>query len=214
MKQSRPLAQALPDYIPEAAVKKVADWFDKHPVALRITRNRLTKLGDFRGSVPGRLSYISVNHNLNKYSFLITLLHEMAHAEVHFNSKKRTAPHGTTWKNAYIKITEPFLTPDTFPDDVLSAYSSHMVNPGASSTVDVNLSLILRKYDAPAKHKDNSAPEGLIVSMLQPDTLFRLPDGRMFKTVQKLRKRYRCYCLNNKRMYLFSPLVAIEKIDE
>lgn len=211
MKQSRSLSQALPDYIPDAAVKMVADWFDKHPVALRIKKNRLTKLGDFRGSAPGRISYISVNHNLNKYSFLITLLHEMAHAEVHLTSKRRSAPHGTLWKNAYKQITHSYLTPEIFPPQILDVYSQHMINPKASSTTDVALSLVLKQYD---NELAQNAEKDLLISMLQPETLFRLPDGRIFKTVQKLRKRYRCYCLSNKRMYLFNPLVTIQKLDE
>ncbi len=36
-------------------------------------------LGDYRNSHAGKGHRISVNGNLNKYSFLITLLHELAH---------------------------------------------------------------------------------------------------------------------------------------
>lgn len=206
MNRNRTLRQALPDYIPEAAVDMVASWFDKNHVILKITRNRLTKLGDFRGAPAGKPTSISVNHNLNKYNFLITLLHEMAHAEVHYNYSRRMAPHGKAWKLAYQRIAMPFMNQQIFPENIKQVYLRYLNNPLASSTSCLPLATVLREYD-------NNSNE-IVVSMLQPETLFTLPDGRVFKMVEKLRKRYRCYCLNNKRTYLFSAMAIIKPLSD
>jgi SprT protein len=205
MNKRRTLRQALSDYIPDAAVELASQWFNKYPVILKITRSRLTKLGDFRGSPIGKPSSISVNHNLNKYSFLVTLLHEMAHAEVHFKYSNRMPPHGKAWKHAYRIVAEPYLSKEIFPDDILGVYTDYLVNPQATSTSYLPLAQALRRYD--------SVTEDVTVSMLTPETFFALQDGRVFQMVTKLRKRYRCYCLKTKKTYLFSPMAIVKPIE-
>jgi len=206
MNKSRTLHQALSDYIPESAIEPVENWFNHHFVVLSVTRNRLTKLGDFRGSLNDKASYISVNHNLNRYSFLITLLHEMAHADVHFTYKRLVKPHGKAWKLAYQRLATPFTTNGTFPEKLNHAFIKYLLNPRASSMSFMPLAQALREYD------NNS--DDIIVSMLAPETLFAIHDGRVFKMVEKLRKRYRCYCLDNKKTYLFSPLAIIKPLED
>lgn len=205
MNKSRTLTQALYDYLPESAVDPIAAWFNKNHVILRITANRATKLGDFRSGINGKPCSISVNHNLSKYNFLITLLHEIAHAEVYFNYLRRVAPHGKAWKMTYQKVAAPFLNVAVFPEDILQVFKDYLKNPRASSTSYLPLSQLLRSLD------DNS---GITVSMLQPETIFSLPNGKMFRLIGKLRKRYRCYCLNNKKTYLFSPMAVVEPIKD
>lgn len=204
MNKPRTIREALFDYIPAQAVEMTATWFDNHHVVLRITRNRSTKLGDFRGAPQGKPSYISVNHNLNKYSFLITLLHEMAHAEVHYNYSRRMAPHGKAWKQAYKRIATPYITAGVFPQTLTQVYSKYLENPQASSSSCLPLASGLREYD-------NNTGE-VIVSMLQAGNLFMLRNGMTFKVVEKLRKRYRCFCIDNKKTYLFSPVAVIEPV--
>lgn len=205
MNKSRTLRQALTEYIPEKAVEMVHTWFNQHPVILRITRSRSSKLGDFRGSYSGSASYISVNHNLNKYSFLITLLHEMAHAEVHFGYKRRMAPHGKAWKDAYRQLAQKYILADIFPENLKFVYLNYLINPQASSTTFVPLVEALREFDA-----DKG---GTLISSLKPDTIFRFNGGKLFRMGEKLRKRYRCICLDNNRTYLFNPLAVVEVIE-
>lgn len=203
MNKSRTLRQALLDYIPASAVDTVADWFDKNHVILRITANRSTKLGDFRSGINGKPCSISVNHNLNQYNFLITLLHEIAHAEVYFNYLRRVRPHGKVWKTTYQRFASPFLNVSVFPENVLQAFKDYLKNPKASSTSYLPLTQVLREFDE---------QNGVTVSMLKPETIFTLPNGKMFRIIGKLRKRFRCYCLNNKKTYLFSPMAIVEPI--
>lgn len=205
MNKHATIREALQVYIPLSAVELVAAWFDKHYVILRITRDRSTKLGDFRGAPHGKPCYISVNHNLNKYSFLITLLHEMAHAEVHFSYTRRMAPHGKSWKSAYQRIALPFLTEDIFPERVRKAFADYLQNPKASSTTCLPLVSALREFD-------NKEGE-FTVSMLKPGDMFALRGKHTFRIIEKLRKRYRCICIDNKKTYLFSPVAVIEPLE-
>lgn len=201
MNKNKTLKEALESYLPLGCANLIADWFGSHHVILRITKSRRSKLGDFRGGNTIKSPVISVNHNLNQYSFLVTLLHEMAHAEVYLASKRRMVPHGQHWKKAYQAIALPFLEEGLLPEQVRKAFGNYLKNPSASSTTNLPLAEALRNYDPPG--------DAVLVSELPTDALFALPDGRMFKRGIKLRKRYRCECLDNKRIYLFSPLAEI-----
>lgn len=205
MVKGRSLEHALNEYLPVGCVGLVLQWFGTRHVILRVTRSRRSKLGDFRSSTPYSPPAISVNHNLNPYSFLITLLHEMAHADVFLNSKRRVQPHGEHWKEAYRTLGLPFLTPGLLPVTVRIAFGNYLRNPSASSTTNLKLAETLRAFDSPS--------DATLIGELAVNSLFALPDGRIFKKGDKLRKRYRCECLSNRRIYLFSPLAEIIPVE-
>ena len=81
--------QALSGYLPEGSFEKVVQYLHHYKVHLTITRQRKSVLGDYRHAGGwGRNHQISINGNLNKFEFLITLLHELAHLltfELHKN---------------------------------------------------------------------------------------------------------------------------------
>jgi len=145
----------------------------------------------------GKPSHISINHNLNKFSFLITLLHEMAHAEVHLTAGRRVQPHGRAWKLAYHKLAVPYLRDDIFPENIRNVFSNYLANPAASSSTYLPLASVLKEYDTDSGE--------VTVSMLLPGTLFVHNSGRVFKVIEKLRKRYRCLCIDNKKLIFSVP---------
>ena len=77
-KKESPLQQ-LNVYLPEGSFEDVVTYLHEYKVHLTVTRERKSVLGDYRNSHSNRNHRISVNGNLNKYSFLITLLHELGH---------------------------------------------------------------------------------------------------------------------------------------
>ena len=81
-KKESPLQQ-LSLYLPEGAFEEVAAYLTEYKVHLTVTRERRTVLGDYRNSHANKNHRISVNGNLNKYSFIITLLHELGHLVAH-----------------------------------------------------------------------------------------------------------------------------------
>ena len=206
MKKNRSLKEALEDYLPPGCATPVFEWFGSRRVNLNITRSRRSKLGDFRGSIHPKPTVISVNHDLNPYSFLVTLLHEMAHADVFLNSKKRVLPHGTEWKSAYLRLATPFISISGLDSKFTSTFEQYLQNPSASSGANLPLAMVLKSFDEPGNVT--------LISDIPENTFFALPNGKIFKKGAQLRKRFRCECLNNKRIYLFSPLAEITPVND
>jgi len=197
--------EKLNHYLPGLAVDIIYGWLKADRIQLTITRNRKTKLGDYRAPVDGKPHRISVNHDLNSYSFLITLVHEIAHARVWEKYKRRANPHGKEWKMVYKELMDNFLNEDIFPPEILQALDHYFQNTFASSSTDLQLTRMLKKYD----HKTS----GIMLEEIPYNTVFSIADGRTFRKQDKLRKRYRCICLNNKRLYLFNPLTQIIPVE-
>ncbi|HTX88806.1 MAG TPA: hypothetical protein VMC08_07450 [Bacteroidales bacterium] len=186
-------------------------WFRDHPVMLKISRSRSSKLGDYRAPSAGHPARITVNPDLNRYEFLVTLVHEMAHHEVWKEARKgffarhrRIPPHGVAWKNHYSRLMQPLLVPAFFPPDMLEVLTAYFRNPKASSKTESGLVRLLKKYDPPDGNE--------FLESLPFDALFRIPGGRSFRKKEKLRKRYRCVSLDNRKIYLLSPLVRVTRL--
>lgn len=194
--------QILAQYIPEAAAPIIARWIDYFQCEFKISRNRATKLGDYRHPFKGAGHKISVNNNLNPYAFLVTTVHEFAHLLTWNDHKNKVKPHGEEWKRNFKRMMVPFIDQQIFPEDVQQAIVSYLHNPSAASCTDLKLSRALKKYDV--KRDAISRLEEL-----PQDTVFQIKDGRRFKKGEKLRKRYRCLCLDNGNIYLFNPLAEV-----
>src|SRR3954470_24783556 len=145
-KQEVPLLQ-LRQFIPENSFEDVLYYIQHYKVQLTITKQRQTVLGDYRHAHNGNGHRISVNGNLNKYSFLITLLHELAHLFTYERFGHRDQSHGREWKSEFSKILTRFLATKIFPADIEKALLSTLQNPSASSCGDENLLRTLRNYD-------------------------------------------------------------------
>jgi SprT protein len=208
------MRKELEPHLPDQSVGFIIEWFVDKNVRLRISSNRNTKLGDYRPPRAGSIPRISVNHNLNKYSFLITLVHEMAHHMVvetmetrrpviSFRKRKRPKPHGPEWKVCYRDLMDPFLNPTILPHDIIEVMKQYLGNPKASTTADQQLFRVLKKYDLP----DGST----FIDNLPFDSVFRLRNGRSFRKKEKLRKRYRCVSVETGRIYLFNPMAQVYK---
>ena len=204
-KQESPL-QALADYLPEGSFPMVERYLIDHHVHLTITRSRSTLLGDYRPAHRGRNHRISVNGDLNKYSFLITLLHELAHLLTFLQHGNAVAAHGREWKSMFGGMLARFISADIFPDPIRKALAASLDNPAASSCADVELMRVLRAYDP-------QRPGRCLVEDLATGTRFRIAGGRIFRKGTAQRKRIRCTEEPSGRVYLFSPVYEVEKMD-
>ncbi len=120
-------------YIPEKAVPVISEWIYKFDFKLKIKKSRSSKYGDYRPPVNGENHLITINYDMNKYAFLITLIHEVAHLSNYNKHKNSVKPHGEEWKFHYKMLMQQFLTPEIFPGDVIMALRKYMNNPAASS---------------------------------------------------------------------------------
>jgi len=192
----------LIDFVPQGSVDILTDWIFEYKIALTISRDRKTKLGDFKTKGRNNQLRISVNANLNPYSFLITLVHELAHALVFKEFGPHTKPHGIEWKNKYQELMFIFFDPNIFPLDIARPLAAYMQNPKASSHSDIRLLKALQKYDHPANKK-------LHLEDLEEGSLFWL-NGRKFTKGKKRRTRYLCIEVKSKKAYSVSGMAEVE----
>jgi hypothetical protein len=197
----------LSHYLPKDALEPVLQYLHEYKIHLTITRERNSILGDYRHAVHQKNHRISVNGNLNRYAFLVTLLHEIAHLLAFELYSNRIAPHGREWKQEYSKILAQFLQRKVFPADVERALLQSIQNPSATSCGEEHLMRVLKKYDAPKNGE-------VLVEELKEGELFQLPDGRIFRKEEKLRKRHKAVDVKTGAVYLFSGVYEVERLDE
>lgn len=203
-KKEAPL-EYLRQFIPEQAVQLVLDYLHHYQVHLTITRERKSVLGDYRHATRAQNHRISVNGNLNKYSFLITLIHELAHLVTFMEFGNGVQSHGKEWKKVYRKELEDFIKLSVFPNDILAALKKNLHDLPASSCADEGLMRVLRKYDA---NPDNMQ----LVEQIKEGDCFSLEDGRVFRKGKKLRKRFQCVEVATDKLYLFSPIYEVKPV--
>src|ERR1700760_4157334 len=190
-------------WIPGEAAPLILEYLNHYRVHLTITRERKSVLGDYRHATRDQNHRISVNGNLNPWSFLITLIHELAHLVTFMEFGNRVQSHGKEWKRVYRKILEEFLPLSVFPADVLTALKKNLHDLPASSCADENLMRVLRRYD--------EDKQGLmLVEQIPEGGSFSLEDARVFRKGKKLRKRYQCVEVATGKLYLFSPIYEVK----
>jgi SprT protein len=200
----------LAKYLPDAAVEPCADLLIKYKVKLKITRSRASRYGDYTSPTKHEGHVITINHNLNKYFFLLTLIHELAHLLCHEKYYGRTPPHGPQWKNEFIRLLDPASERKFFPADLIHAISSYMSNPAATSCSDINLMRALKKYD------EGERKNLYHLEDLPEQAIFHLADekkGRRYCKGEKMRKRFRCLELHTGYTYFISPVAEVELLE-
>ncbi|MEQ9188067.1 MAG: hypothetical protein RLP15_10060 [Cryomorphaceae bacterium] len=186
-------SRSLIKYIPAAAIDVVYTWLEPHRIKLKISKPRTSKLGDFRVRSDSAPAQISVNGNLNKYSFLITLTHEVAHLKDFEHRGHLREAHGESWKKQYVNLLAELRAANAFPNELLPALGRHMRRPKAASCSDPGLLEALREYD------DFRV---LRVKDLQEGAQFELSSGRVFQLGSLRRTRYKCFELSTQKWFL------------
>ncbi len=195
------MKEILARYIPERALIPAFDLIVKCNVHLKIVNERVTRHGDYRKMADGR-HQITVNASLNKYRFLITLIHEIAHLVAFEKYGRYIKPHGIEWKRVFQQLMLPYINPEVFPSKLLPVIANHFKNPRASSDTDEKLSLALKQFDP---ENDKS-----YIFELPFGSTFRLYNGKIFKKGNKKIKRYECVEIATGRIYLFNPNAEVE----
>lgn len=194
--------KVIAKYIPSESLPILKRWFDQRFFQLKITKKRSTKLGDFRAEYNGMPCRISVNHNLNKYAFLITLTHEFAHLLVWQRHKNDVKSHGIEWKTEFAKLMQVHLNRKVFPTDIEKVLVKHLKNPPASSQADLDLVRVLKNYD-------ENTNEVIHLADVPIGTTFCIENQRAFKKLETKRTRILCEEVKTKKKYLIHSLAEI-----
>jgi hypothetical protein len=199
------VTEAYKKFVPDAFVEIVVDLFLKSSVKFKIVGGRKTKLGDFRAGLNGEKHQITINGDLNPYSFLITTLHEFAHLNTFNLYQNRVAPHGEEWKNAFRELLLPVIQSGNLPKDIEKALVNSLVNTKASSCSDHQLSRVLHTYDKPK--------EGIEILEHLPNNSTFVLNGRHFIKGPLRRKRFVCQEVKTSRSFLVNALAKVYPIE-
>jgi predicted SprT family Zn-dependent metalloprotease len=197
------LRAGLVNYVPEPALDHCVKWIAEFRFHLRITRGRHSKYGDYRPPKNGKGHIITVNHDLNKYAFLITYVHEVAHLATFLRTKTLRDPHGPEWKKEFKSLIVPLLNSQVFPEDLLPHVCNYINNPAATSCTDVNLLRALKKYN-----HDHDQWQHL--EELEEGVQFRIRTGREFIKKQRVRKNFLCIDPRTNHKYTLNPLMEVQ----
>ena len=195
----------LNSFLPRGTYHAVEEYLRSYKIHLTITQHRKSILGDYRHRTHFSNHRISINGSLNKYAFLVTLLHEIAHLLTFEKHSNKVMAHGNEWKTIYGSLLKQFVENRIFPSDIEKELLTSLKNPAASSCAEDDLIRVLRKYDV-------NTNGYRLVEEIPPNSLFKLDDGKIFKKGEKQRKRFKCEEVGTGKIYLFSPVYAVEII--
>ena len=195
------MSETLSRYLPEHAVKPVFELIVANQVHLKIVNERQTRHGDYRKGLSGKHE-ITVNSNLNKYKFLITLIHEISHLVAFEKFGRDIKPHGNEWKYSFQRLMIPYIRPEIFPNHLLPLLARHFKNPTASSDTDATLALALKQFD---QQNDKN-----YVFEIPYGSVFRIQNGKIFKKIAVRTKRFECLEMSSGKTYLFNPNAEVE----
>ncbi len=193
-------SRVLRPFLPKGTEDYVARFLVRKIVLFTISEDRKSKMGDYRQPHNGDPHLISVNGSLNKYAFLITTIHELAHLTTWEQFRNRVKPHGNQWQQQFQRLMRPLMGKDIFPDDVEMAVNNYMENVKASSCSDDRLYRVLRRYD-------KNPP--VLVEHLRTGQKFQF-NGKTFVKGKKLRKRFECLEHGTSKKYLVPGIVEID----
>lgn len=207
MKKERPFSELIP-FLPPNTYEHVLPYFRQHSIHLTLTPERKSVLGDYRHpTIEAPYHRISVNGSLHPYSFLITLLHELAHMLVFLQYRGKVAPHGQEWKSQFQQMLLPYVGKNFFPKDIEQALIRYLQNPKASTCTDANLYKALHRYS----HKSQTG--WVMIDSLAMGQYFKIENGNKYKLLEKRRTRYRCQDLSSGKMYLFPGIYEVLPVD-
>lgn len=205
-KQEAPF-HVLEQFLPEGTFRKVAPFFRDYDIHLSISHDRVTVLGDYRSPTREYPAHrISINGSLNPYSFLITLLHELAHMLAYIQYRRSIQPHGAEWRKIFADLLGKYMSKGIFPDNVEEALINYQAKITASTCSDPDLYRALKKHDRRKKHMR-------LVEEIPLNEHFETHDGRVFQKIEKLRTRFRCKEVGTGYVYLFPAIAEVKMLN-
>lgn len=171
-------------------------------VNFKVVNPRKTKLGDCRYPRPGKKAItITVNSDLPKLQFLITTIHELAHAKTFREFGYKVAPHGNEWKNNFKLLFNPLLKPAILSHEEIEVIAHLLSNVKASSCSNIKLNDFLFKNN----------DEVIFLKDIDPSQIFEL-NKRRFKIISKARTRFLCAEVTTGKQYKIHGLANIKYI--
>lgn len=190
----------LEQYLPENTLPFLKKWFANYYIHIKITKNRNSKLGDYR-KLPDKSHQITVNSTLDKQLFFFVLTHELAHLIAFEKFNNRISAHGKEWKDTFREMLLESI--DIYTDDLKPIIRRFSSNPKANFMASPEL---VRYF-----HIENPEDQFVFVEDLSVKDNFHYK-GDQYEILEKKKKLYLCINLNNSKKYLFRSLAKVEKL--
>jgi SprT protein len=191
-------------YFPETTTEYCYKLWKEYQFKFKITRPRQSKLGDYCYR-RDRGHQITVNTNLNPYSFLVTYIHEVAHLQTFKQYGNKPEPHGKEWKRYFRETFQPLLNPETLPVQILNPLVDYLQNPAATTQGARPLMIALRQFDT------NIDDDSTVLTSLQSGENFEL-NGRIFTKGELRRTRFLCTDRKSGKRYVISSTALVKKV--
>jgi len=192
--------ETLKSYLPENALSFLKIWFADYPIHIKITRNRNSKLGDYR-KIPDNSHQITINSTLEPDLFFFVLTHELAHLIAFEKFGRRISAHGNEWKTTFAQMILDSL--EIYPQDLQLILKKFSKSPKANF---MSSSDLVRYF-----HFDQLKDDEVFVESLQIGDRFMYREDA-YKVEQKRKKLYLCINSTNAKKYLFKPLAKVQKV--
>lgn len=190
----------LEKFLPENALPYLKIWFGSYPCHLKITKNRNSKLGDYR-KLPDKSHQITVNGTLEPQLFFFVLTHELAHLIAFEKYGRRISPHGVEWKQTFREMLLESLT--VYAEDLRPIIQKFSKSPKANFMASPDLV----KYFHVPKEDD----EQTFIENLKKGELFEYKK-EIFVIEETTKKRYLCKNIKSSRKYYFRNLAQVKKL--
>ncbi|MPL56619.1 Protein SprT [bioreactor metagenome] len=192
--------KVLEKFLPENTLPYLKIWFGSYPCHLKITKNRNSKLGDYR-KLPDKSHQITVNGTLEPQLFFFVLTHELAHLIAFEKYGRRISPHGAEWKQTFREMLLESLT--VYAEDLRPIIQKFSKSPKANFMASPELV----KYFHVPKEDD----EQTFIENLKKGELFEYKK-EIFVIEETTKKRYLCKNIKSSRKYYFRNLAQVKKL--
>ncbi|CAH0135485.1 SprT-like domain-containing protein [Chryseobacterium sp. Bi04] len=191
--------KSLEKYLPPNTLTYLRVWFSDYYIHIKVTRNRNSKLGDYR-KLPDNSHEITVNSTLTPQLFFFVLTHELAHLIAFEKYGRRISPHGNEWKETFRKMLIESL--DIYDEDLKPIIVKFSKAPKANFMASPDL---VRYF-----HTEKQDDSLQFIEELQKGEFF-IYRNEKYLLEGLVKKNYLCKNLATGRKYSFKPLARVEK---
>lgn len=191
--------QSLEKYLPQNTLKYLIIWFSDYYIHIKVTRNRNSKLGDYR-KLPDNSHEITVNSTLTPQLFFFVLTHELAHLIAFEKYGRRISPHGNEWKETFRNMLLESL--EIYDEDLKPIIVKFSKSPKANFMASPDL---VRYF-----HAEKQDDRLHFIEQLEKGEFF-IYRNEKYLLEGLIKKNYLCKNLATGRKYSFKPLARVEK---
>ncbi len=191
--------QSLEKYLPPNTLPYLKIWFADYYIHIKITKNRDSKLGDYR-KLPDNTHEITLNSTLVPELFFFVLTHELAHLIAFEKYGRRISPHGNEWKETFRQMLLQSL--EVYEEKLRPVIVKFSRSPRANFMASPEL---VRYF-----HIEKQDDRLVFIEKLQKGDFFMYRNEK-YLLEGLIKKNYLCKNLATGRKYSFKPLARVEK---